>query len=98
VTTGLRLTTAARLDIVEAFDWCLERSPKAASGLLKELDAAMSLIAREPLQWPEVHPEVRGVIVKRFPYAVFFTIGRGEAVVIAVFHAKRDPQKWLTRS
>jgi len=44
-----------------------------------------------------VHRDVRKALVRRFPYAVFYRVRAGRVVVLAVFHAKRDPELWKSR-
>jgi toxin ParE1/3/4 len=44
-----------------------------------------------------MHKEVRRVLMKRFPYALFYLIQEESIVVVACFHAKRDPIDWLRR-
>ena len=47
--------------------------------------------------FPKMHGEVRCVRVKRFPYSVFFLPEASRIVVLAVFHARRDPLVWQAR-
>jgi len=41
--------------------------------------------------YPIVYEDVRRVLVRRFPYSVFFVLERTRAVVLAVHHQHRDP-------
>jgi len=42
--------------------------------------------------------DVRCVRVRRFPYSVFFRAESRRIVVLAVFHARRDPSVWQQRA
>lgn len=39
----------------------------------------------------------RRVLVRRFPYAIFYEISGDAVTVFAVFHTARDPGKWRSR-
>jgi plasmid stabilization system protein ParE len=44
-----------------------------------------------------VRGEVRRAVLRRIPYSVIFTVREDEIVVIACFHARRDPKGWQYR-
>lgn len=50
-----------------------------------------------PLQFPEVAPGIRRGLMRRFPYAVYFSMDENQILVIAVFHQRRDPEAMLDR-
>jgi plasmid stabilization system protein ParE len=37
------------------------------------------------------------VQVRRFPFAIFYELAVDEVKVIAVFHSRRDPERWKSR-
>jgi toxin ParE1/3/4 len=45
-----------------------------------------------------VYKDVRKAVVNRFPYVVLYREEPGALVVIAVFHAARDPNVWKSRA
>jgi plasmid stabilization system protein ParE len=42
--------------------------------------------------------EIRCVRARRFPYSVFYRVEGDQIVVLAVFHARRDPIIWQVRA
>ncbi|MGI8991542.1 MAG: hypothetical protein ACR2I2_18420 [Bryobacteraceae bacterium] len=40
----------------------------------------------------------RRALLRRFPYTLFFTIEGNTLLVIACFHASRDPRQWQQRT
>jgi plasmid stabilization system protein ParE len=36
--------------------------------------------------------------VRRFPYSIYYLIESGQIVILAVFHARRDPTIWQSRA
>ena len=47
--------------------------------------------------FPVVHKNYRRVLIKRFPYQIIYTLQESTILVLAVFHAKRDPERWVNR-
>ncbi len=54
-------------------------------------------ILRHPECYPVVHRETRMGIVRRFPYLLLYRVAKETVFVVAVFHAKRDPEIWKAR-
>lgn len=44
-----------------------------------------------------IHEDYRRALVRRFPYAVFYSYEAGAITIHAVFHTVRDPAKWRQR-
>ncbi len=84
----------AEMEMAEAFAWYEARVPGLGSEFLLTVDAIMNAILRNPQQYPVVHKNLRRAITRRFPYQVIFIVEEKQIVVIAVFHAKRNPDSW----
>ena len=65
---------------------------------LRAADACLAGVQRNPSAFPKAHKEVRRALIRKFPYALFYIIGEDRIVVVACFHAKRDPIDWLRRA
>ena len=61
---------------------------------MAELDRAVRTAHENPLHYQIVHREIRRVLHRRFPYAVFFIAERRRIVVLAILHQYEDPGKW----
>jgi plasmid stabilization system protein ParE len=88
---------AAR-EVQEAFDWYDVRSEGLGLEFLRAADASLAGVQRNPLAFPKVHKEVRRVLIRKFPYTLFYIVEEESIVVVACFHAKRDPIDWLRRA
>jgi plasmid stabilization system protein ParE len=66
---------AAR-DVRSAILWYRERSPKAASDFLDELNRATQIIAKAPERWPAASSGGRRFLLWRFPFAVIHMTSR----------------------
>ncbi len=82
----------ARDDLSRAYRWYEDRSPGLGEELLRVVEAAIEQIRRAPSMFPVVHRDVRRVLTRRFPYAVFYRDEPGRIVILAVFHGSRDPR------
>lgn len=88
----------ADAELDEAAAWYAERSKGVAAEFVRVIDAAFSAIQRNPLEFPVVYREIRRAVVRRFPYTVLFTESAEEIVVLSVFHSRRDPKRWQSRT
>ncbi|MDF1501794.1 type II toxin-antitoxin system RelE/ParE family toxin [Roseisolibacter sp. H3M3-2] len=88
---------AAAADLAAAYEWYEGRESGLGEALLRAVGEAAAGAAAAPEQYPVVRGDVRRVLVGRFPYGLFYRVLRGEVVVVACFHLRRDPQVWHRR-
>ena len=86
---------AAELRLARA--WYDDIRPDLGERFAVAVEAVVEAIAQRPLQFPVVHRGRRRAGVRRFPYGIFFEVQENRIVVIACFHAKRDPRRWRSR-
>lgn len=82
----------AESDLVIARDWYEERRPGLGAEFLDEIARALRELAQDPEQSRLYYRNFRRVLLRRFPYKVFYqaqVIGR-RIVVFRVLHAKQD--------
>ena len=92
--SSLIFRPAAAADVEEAYQWYeLQRSGLGEEFLLAVGAIAEAILAR-PEQYPVIHRETRRALLRRFPYSVFYRTAQDRIVVIACFHASRDPRRW----
>lgn len=97
MTREIIIRSGAEGEMMEAYDWYEARVPGLGSEYLLAVDATLHAIARTPEQYPVVHKSIRRALTRRFPYEVFFLDEVERIVVLAVFHAKREPAVWQER-
>jgi toxin ParE1/3/4 len=98
VSRELIIRPEAEAELAEAFNWYEERVEGLGTHFLLAVDAVFRAILRNPEQYPRIHKTTRRALLRRFPYAVFFVVEDARIVVLAVFHAKRDPKHWQERA
>lgn len=89
---------AARAEFDGATLWYEDRSPGLGVHFVAEIDRAVDLASRYPERYPLLQARIRCIRVRRFPYSVFYFVEAGRIVVLAVFHARRDPAIWKARA
>jgi plasmid stabilization system protein ParE len=98
MTRAVVLRRAAQREFDEAVLWYEERRVGLGAEFVAEIERAVGLAAENPERFPVMHRDVRCVRTRRFPYSVFFRIEPAGIVVLAVFHARRNPATWQRRA
>jgi len=98
MTFGPFFRKAARLDFDEATSWYEAQRHGLGREFVSEIDRAVLRACESPQQFPIVLRDVRQVRVPRFPYSIFFRVKHDRLVVLAIFHARRDPLVWRERA
>jgi plasmid stabilization system protein ParE len=88
----------AEADLAEAHRWYEAQRPGLGQRFLLSVEAALFAIQRHPETFPVVHNQIRRVLLRRFPYGVYYVVADLHTAVLAVFHCKRDPQRWQERA
>jgi plasmid stabilization system protein ParE len=96
---AVELITAPEVqqDVDEAYSWYEDRRLGLGEEFLGCVDACIQTICRMPEVHAKVYEDYRRVLVRRFPYAIFYEYIGGKVIICAIFHASRDPQKWRNR-
>lgn len=88
----------AEADIESAVVWYERQVRGLGARFLDALDDVQARIGGFPLHFPEVAPDVRRALLRRFPYAIYFVAQAERVVVIAVLHQHRSASTWTTRA
>lgn len=88
------LTPDAHADVLHAAEQYEIQRPNLGVEFLDEFERATALIRETPLLSTLVDPPVRRVLLRRFPYGVFFVAGPGDAqhLIVAVVDLRQDPE------
>ena len=94
----IRFTHEADDELVEARQWYAHQREGLDMEFMECIDDALSRVVRNPQLYPIVYRNLRRAVVRRFPFAVFYEVTADEISVIAVFHSRRDPERWQSRA
>jgi len=81
-------------------DWYETRRRGLGLEFLAVVDAALRVVGESPEQvavWSE-NPRFRRLVLRRFPYVVFFHLRAQGTEVVAIAHCSRTPGYWVART
>lgn len=94
MTLPIELAREAELDVAEAFAHYDRVQPELANDFVARIDAALLIVAEHPLARQILYRDVRRVVLRRFPYAIFYRVEDSRVVVLGVRHQASDPEHW----
>lgn len=92
-----KLTSDAETDITLAMNWYEVQRKGLGSEFILSFDAVKNIIQRSPDSYHYRYKNLRGVLLKRFPYLTLYEIDEDTIIVVAVFHTSRNPKHWKKR-
>lgn len=88
---------SAAAQVVEAQAWYDQQRQGLGAEFARSLESAVNRVARTPLSAPAVHQVVRRVLLKRFPYSVFYIVQEDALLVLSCMHTRRALVDWVSR-
>ena len=95
---NLSVRPRAAADIEDAHSWYESQRRGLGGEFLDAISAVFAVLRESPQRYRVVHRDTRRANVRRFPFGVFYRIIGEDVVVIACFHARRDPRSWRGRT
>lgn len=78
-------------DLAAAHDWYEAKQPGLGLEMSIAVLAKMQEAKVRPTSFPiRQNPDIRRVLVDRFPYVVYFRLRTDAVIVLAVFHTSQD--------
>ena len=93
----LVLAAEVEQDLSEAYDWYESHRYGLGEEFLSCVDAGIQSILRSPELHANVFQDYRRILVRRFPYVIFYEYLDSTVTVYCIFHASRNPDKWRKR-
>ncbi len=94
----LRVRKLAKAEIAAACDWYLQHSSAAARQFIEAVNDAIAQIEAAPEQYSVIRGRLRRVLLRRYPYAVYYKLYPSIISVVGVIHGHRHPDVWLRRA
>jgi toxin ParE1/3/4 len=82
----------ARLELDETISWYENKQIGLGREFRIEVEEHLKTIASQPQRFRQIRGQVRRVVLKRFPFSIYFLPEVDQIVILAVFHARRAPQ------
>jgi plasmid stabilization system protein ParE len=80
----------AEIDLEDAVLWYETELSGLGFRFYNNFENALDRIVRNPNAFIEISAEIRRIIIKQFPYKVFYYVTGNKIFVIGVMHAKRS--------
>ncbi|MFG6463810.1 type II toxin-antitoxin system RelE/ParE family toxin [Roseateles sp. DXS20W] len=87
----------ARAELFDAQDWYEARAPGLGREFARVFEAALQAACRQPAGFAEAEEGCRRVVLRRFPYSLYYRATDDELLVVAVFHHRRPPSARVGR-
>lgn len=82
----------AQVELDESVAWYENKRAGLGREFRIEIEKHLERIADRPERFVQVRGRVRRVVLKRFPYSIYFLPEVDRIIVLAVFHARRAPR------
>ena len=83
----------AKREFDDAISWYQERREGLGREFSVAVEQQLEQIALSPNQFACVRGDIRRAVLQRFPYSIHFIVEDDRIVVLAIFHARRDPNQ-----
>jgi plasmid stabilization system protein ParE len=80
----------AERDLAAAHDWYRHKELRLGEDFLDAVAVAMGRLEEEPKRQRLYYLNFRRIILRRFPYKIFYQVIGARVVVFRVLHAKQD--------
>ena len=87
----------ALLEYQEAALFYGGREQAVAHRFVGAVEDTIRRVVESPFAWRIVDDDVRRCLVRRFPYAVLYTVESDYILIVAVMHGNREPGYWKRR-
>ncbi len=91
------LRPVALAELEGACAWYDKQRAGLGDEFVREADQAVWHIREAPTSFPQVHGAVRRLLMRRFPYGIFYRDSESEIVILGISHLRRDPRRWQER-
>lgn len=89
-----RFLTPALTELSKAAEYYESEVAGLGNEFLDAVDEAIARILRFPLAWSKLSEDYRHCRLRRFPYAIIYTVENNSVTIISVFHLHREPKSW----
>jgi toxin ParE1/3/4 len=86
-----RFTEEAAADYAAAVDWYESEREGSGNAFTLYIEAALNHIQRRPEAFPLAWLDFQRIVVRQFPYVLFYRVEASQVVVHAVFHTSQNP-------
>lgn len=97
MTHPITIRRIAEREIDEAVRWYDNQRDGLGDELLDSLNQTLARLRAYPLAYAVAHRDIRRVMLKTFPFAVYFRMRGNSVIVIGFLRGNRKPSLWRRR-
>ena len=87
---SLLVSEMAYEDAIVIFDWYEEKLSGLGDRFINEPEVAKTDLLNNPLAFAKWNKSIRRMVMRKFPYKLFYKIYEDKIVILAVIHARRS--------
>ena len=93
---SLLVSETAYEDAIIIFDWYEEKLSGLGDRFIDELEIAKIDLLNNPLAFAKWNKSIRRMVMRKFPYKLFYKVYDDKIVILAIIHARRS-NRYLKR-
>ena len=96
----LTFRRSAEQELIAAAIWYERREEGLGAAFLDAIKSTLQRVQESPLTHPEWRAGslYRRIVVRKFPYLLFYVVDEEEISIVAVAHGRRRPGYWTRRT
>jgi toxin ParE1/3/4 len=87
----------ALAEYADAVKYYANQNSNIAQAFINSIEDTVYRIRESSTRYPEIDEDVRRCMMRKFPYAVLYTIEQDYLLILAVMHCSREPNYWRDR-
>jgi hypothetical protein len=87
----------ARVEVQETFYYYQDLNDGLGFEFMRSMDATLQFIKRNPYSYQKTYKDVRRVLLRKFPYALFYLVEENQIIILGCLHQKRSEIDCLRR-
>jgi len=95
VNRQINIRARAERDLQSASRWYEQQAPGLGGDFISEISKAIHALASSADQHPVYYRDFRRILVKRFPYKIFYRFNGDSVTVWRILHAKQEHSRYL---
>ena len=84
-------------DFKQAYQWYEEQRPGLGRQFRLAASERIKQLRHNPYIFSRFEEDIRHVVLRRFPYGMFYTVRDAEVIVVSIQHLHRDPEYIITQ-
>ncbi len=87
----------AAQEISDAAAFYESKAAGLGATFLEQIDAAAEMLSRDVHRWPLIEHDIRRIMLKRFPFGIYFRISDDAVRVLTLKHHRQHPGYGMRR-